>query len=61
VTTRTDYRVEPVAILGPRWGLTTVWRIHAGPNASIVAEFPSRREALDELAVLVNEAYKRDA
>lgn len=53
----TDYRVVPVIVLGTLGGETKVWRIHTGPYHSIVAEFTTRREALDELARLVNEAH----
>lgn len=50
----TDYRVLPVDILGPRGGVTRVWRIHTGLYHRIVGEWTTKQEALDELARLVN-------
>jgi hypothetical protein len=55
----TDYRVVAVDVLGPRGGLTREWQIQTGPYHKSIAEFTSRREALDELARLVNEAHAR--
>lgn len=57
-TPLTDYRVVPVDLLGTRGGLTRVWAIHTGLYHKEVAQFTSRRQALNELARLVNEKAK---
>lgn len=54
----TDYTIREVIVLGPRGGQERQWKIETGPYHHEVAAFTTRREALEELARLVNEAHE---
>lgn len=53
----TDYRVLTVDVLGSRGGMTRQYTVVAGRWGKELATFTTRREALLELARLVNEAH----
>lgn len=54
----TDYRVVGVKIVGPRGGLQDAWHVVTGKYDRVVASFTTKREAMDELAELVNNAHR---
>lgn len=53
----TDYTIREIRLLGPRGGTKRAWKIETGPYHKSLATFMTRREAEDELALLVNEAH----
>jgi hypothetical protein len=53
----TDYTIREIRLLGPRGATKRAWQIETGPYHKAIATFMSRREAEEELALLVNEAH----
>jgi hypothetical protein len=56
----TDYSIREIRLLGRGGSTKRAWTIETGPYHKAVATFMSRREAEEELAFLVNEAYEKN-
>jgi hypothetical protein len=58
---KTDYKAVQIILTGPpRWTEKKVWIIQQGPEnhyRQVTGPFTSRRQALDALTELVNDAY----
>ena len=57
----TDFSIREIRLLGPRGATKRAWRIETGPYHKEIATYMSRREAEEDLALLINEEYEARA